>query len=345
MYAWGKSVSRVLKIKARASGNNEVAGDQQISGAVPPRQTQERIGANKAKELIFGFEGLLQKVNRVEGVVGAMVLPWRVDHRQREIWMASDRKLHHGNAVLETGDGRIMLEGLIANGREEHAVEAQFVHRCLSDGEVSPMGRVKGTAEESDAHQDDRKLFVRQSLTMTSVETHTAYVGLGSNRPSHAGTPAETLEAAIRALENIGKVASRSSLYETAPVGFAEQPTFVNAVAALEVSESPESLLEKLLAIERDFGRDRKTSPPKGPRALDLDLLLVDGLILNTPTLSLPHPALTERRFVLAPLAEIAPSLRHPVMDVTMSALLTALPDSGANSRDSVRILRPSSVK
>jgi 2-amino-4-hydroxy-6-hydroxymethyldihydropteridine diphosphokinase len=180
---------------------------------------------------------------------------------------------------------------------------------------------------------------------MTSVETHKAYVGLGSNLHSSAGTPAQTIEAAIRALEQIGKVTARSSLYETAPVGITEQPAFVNAVAALEVAESPDALLEKLLEIERKFGRDRKTSAPKGPRTLDLDLLLVDGLIVNTPTLSLPHPALAERRFVLAPLAEIAPSLRHPVLHATMRDQLTALPDSGANSRDSVRILRSPSVK
>lgn len=238
-----------------------------------------------------------------------------------------------------------MLEGLVTHRREEHAVETQPVRRCLSDSEMSAMRRVKGAAEESDAHPDDRKLFLRQSLTMTSAEAHTAYVGLGSNLSSSAGTPAETLEAAIRALEHVGKVTARSSLYETAPVGIAEQPAFVNAVAELEVSESPESLLDKLLAIERNFGRDRKMSPPKGPRTLDLDLLLVDGLIVNTPALSLPHPALAERRFVLAPLAEIAPSLRHPVLHSTMLDLLAVLPDSGSNSRESVRILGSSSVK
>jgi 2-amino-4-hydroxy-6-hydroxymethyldihydropteridine diphosphokinase len=175
---------------------------------------------------------------------------------------------------------------------------------------------------------------------MTSAETHAAYIGLGSNLRSPAGTPAETIEAAFRALAQIGEVTACSSLYETAPVGITEQPAFVNAVVALRTVASPNVLLEKLLAIERNFGRDRKSSTPKGPRTLDLDLLLVDGLVVNTPTLSLPHPALAERRFVLAPLAEIAPDLEHPVLHATSRALLAGLPDAGANRVEAVRILR-----
>lgn len=175
---------------------------------------------------------------------------------------------------------------------------------------------------------------------MTSAETHTAYIGLGSNLPSSAGTPAKTIEAAFRSLEQLGDVTAHSSLYETAPVGIMEQPPFVNAVAALRTTEPPDVLLEKLLEIERNFGRDRKNSPPRGPRILDLDLLLVDGLVVNTPSLSLPHPALAERRFALAPLTEIAPELLHPVLHATMRDLLAALTDAGANSMKSVRILR-----
>jgi len=174
---------------------------------------------------------------------------------------------------------------------------------------------------------------------MTSTEKHTAYIGLGSNLDSRAGSPAETIEAAIRALQQIGDVSARSSLYETAPVGVTEQPPFVNAAAALTTAHLPETLLEKLLEIERSFGRDRKSSTPKGPRTLDLDLLLVDGLIVNTPLLTLPHPALAERRFVLTPLAEIAPDLQHPVFHKSVRILLAGLPDAGANSMNAVRIL------
>ncbi len=176
---------------------------------------------------------------------------------------------------------------------------------------------------------------------MSPAEIHTAYIGLGSNLHSPAGTPAETIEAALRVLGQIGKVTARSSLYETAPVGFTEQPPFVNAAAALQTADTPDTLLEKLLEIERHFGRDRKSSRPKGPRTLDLDLLLVNGLTVNTPELSLPHPALAERRFVLAPLAEIAPELQHPVLRVTVHELLAALPEAGANGTDSIRILMP----
>ena len=169
---------------------------------------------------------------------------------------------------------------------------------------------------------------------------YTAYIGLGSNLHSPAGPPAETIEAALRALEQLGEVISRSSLYETAPVGMTEQPAFINAAAALRTVDPPETLLERLLAVERDFGRDRRGSTPKGPRTLDLDLLLVDGMIVSTPALTLPHPALAERRFVLEPLAEIAPELRHPHLHATMRELLAALPNIGANSMESVRVLR-----
>ena len=169
---------------------------------------------------------------------------------------------------------------------------------------------------------------------------HTAYVGLGSNLPSTAGRPAETIEAAFCALGKVGEMIACSCLYETAPVGFTDQPSFVNAVVALRTTEAPESLLEKLLAIERSFGRDRASSVSKGPRTLDLDLLMVDDLVLNTTTLSLPHPALTERRFVLAPLAAIAPELQHPILGKTMRDLLEALPDTGANQSDCVRMIQ-----
>jgi len=111
----------------------------------------------------------------------------------------------------------------------------------------------------------------------------------------------------------------------------------MNAVAQLETPLEPEPLLEFLLAVERRYGRDRSQDPPKAPRTLDLDLLLVDDLVLRTEKLTLPHPGLAERRFVLAPLAEIAPNLRIPRPGATVQELLAALPEFGPNRRDAVR--------
>jgi 2-amino-4-hydroxy-6-hydroxymethyldihydropteridine diphosphokinase len=124
-------------------------------------------------------------------------------------------------------------------------------------------------------------------------------------------------------------VMARSSLYRTAPVGYREQPDFTNAVVGLRIELQPEKLLEKLLAIERSFGRDRRMSVPKGPRTLDLDLLLVfaegEAVQYDSPALTLPHPEIANRRFVLQPLAEIAPELRHPVLRKSMRELLDEL--------------------
>lgn len=156
----------------------------------------------------------------------------------------------------------------------------------------------------------------------------TAYIALGSNLPSIVGDSRATLRAAIDRLRSLGKVAAVSSLYETDPVGYQAQPRFLNAAVALETELSPVELLTRLLAIEREFGRDRSQTPPKGPRTLDLDLLMLGNSVLNLPDLTLPHPAMSERRFVLAPLAEIAPRAIHPVSGKTIARLLRSLPDA-----------------
>jgi 2-amino-4-hydroxy-6-hydroxymethyldihydropteridine diphosphokinase len=163
-----------------------------------------------------------------------------------------------------------------------------------------------------------------------------AYIALGSN----LGDRVQTLSLAIDRLDRLGTVTARSSFYETEPVGFRDQPPFLNAVVAVRTDLEPLDLLRGMLAIEREFGRDRSNSALNGPRTLDLDLLVMGNCVLAGAELTLPHPALAQRRFVLTPLAEIAPLLRHPVMKQTMAELLDLLPDVGENRVSAVRRLK-----
>ena len=153
-----------------------------------------------------------------------------------------------------------------------------------------------------------------------------AAIALGSNLSSRFGAPADNLREAIHRLDDLGTVTAVSRFHETEPVGFTQQPRFLNAVALLETEVSPLDLLRGLLAIEHSMGRDRAKSPPKGPRIIDLDLLLYGDLVLDDAGLTLPHPSLHERRFVLAPLAEVAPNWQHPTLELSILQLLQALP-------------------
>ena len=137
-----------------------------------------------------------------------------------------------------------------------------------------------------------------------------AYVALGSNLGDREATLLDAVEA-LRAQPGV-EVAAVSSLIETEPVGFLDQPRFVNGVAALDTTLSAQALLELLLEVEQRFGRSREGVPAQGPRTLDLDLLLYGDEEIDEPGLRVPHPRMHERLFVLGPLAEIAPGLQIP---------------------------------
>ena len=156
------------------------------------------------------------------------------------------------------------------------------------------------------------------------------YIALGANLLSSAGPPEATLAAAAERLAALGRITARSSLYSTAPVGFADQPRFANAVVALETHLSPNKLLNGLLAIELEFGRDRAASPPNGSRTLDLDILFYGDMVLNESGLEIPHPRLAGRAFVLVPLHETTPDLRDPRSGKTVAEMLQSLPDRAA---------------
>ena len=152
-----------------------------------------------------------------------------------------------------------------------------------------------------------------------------AYIGLGSNQGDRELN-------ILRAVAEIGKlpdsrVSGLSPFYETSPVGVANQPDFINAVLRLSTRLTPLALLLRLQHIECVVFRRTRTQH-WGPRTMDLDLLLYADLVLNSEELTIPHPRMVDRRFVLEPLCKLAPGLRHPVLGRTMAELLAALPST-----------------
>jgi 2-amino-4-hydroxy-6-hydroxymethyldihydropteridine diphosphokinase len=156
-----------------------------------------------------------------------------------------------------------------------------------------------------------------------------AFVALGANLGDRAATFEAVIERFERTLDI--RLLSASPIYETPPVGPPDQPAYLNAVVELRVWLDPQSLLTRLQRIETELGRDRSQQSERwGPRPIDLDLLLFGERRVELPELSVPHPRLHERAFVLVPLAALAPDLRHPVLGTAVDELMRAQPDLDA---------------
>jgi 2-amino-4-hydroxy-6-hydroxymethyldihydropteridine diphosphokinase len=151
---------------------------------------------------------------------------------------------------------------------------------------------------------------------------HTVYLSLGSN----LGDRRAQMEDALARLETERvRIVKRSSLYETEPVEVTDQPWFLNCAVEAQTELAPRDLLDAIDRIEQQLGRERAIA--RGPRTIDIDVLLYDAITLHTPQLEIPHPRMAQRRFVLMPLAEIAPSLMHPTSQRTIADLLAACDD------------------
>jgi 2-amino-4-hydroxy-6-hydroxymethyldihydropteridine diphosphokinase len=171
------------------------------------------------------------------------------------------------------------------------------------------------------------RLHNRPRNPQTAFVRKTVYISLGSN----VGEREQNLRDAIERLRKLGEVKAVSSIYETEPVEYTAQPWFLNAAVALETELMPRQLMSRLLGIEKEMGRRRTIT--KGPRVIDLDVIFFGHSVIETPEITVPHPAMHERRFVLEPMAEIAPEVRHPITKRTVREMRDALPAGAAVRR------------
>ena len=154
---------------------------------------------------------------------------------------------------------------------------------------------------------------------------HTIFLSLGSN----LGDREANLSAALQGLDPAVRILERSAVYETPPWGYQQQPVFLNQVVKAETDLSPMDLLHTIKALEAEMGREHTVR--FGPRLIDIDILFYDALIIEQPNLTIPHPRLQGRAFVLVPLSDLAPGLRHPVLDKTVREMLNETDAGGIN--------------
>jgi 2-amino-4-hydroxy-6-hydroxymethyldihydropteridine diphosphokinase len=186
------------------------------------------------------------------------------------------------------------------------------------------LSRARGCREKAGKSRNE-SIFLsffwicRPFTDETDVVGETAYLSLGSN----LGDRAVNLRTAIAQLDAAGRLLIVSSLYETQPVDLPHQPWFLNCVAAIDTEKTPPELLQLVLQVEAEMGRLRMQK--KGPRNIDIDIVLFGYRGVDEPGLKIPHPAMHQRRFVLEPLVEIAPEVRHPALGKTARELLAEL--------------------